>query len=109
MARVYGIEAIRMADDDVLPYDYEEYAKEITAYIEAAKKKAEKDLGSQPPDFKEANDAAHHFEQPAAKALEREQNPPKDPASLNQALRQAERALLIPDGSRNRPWFHHAI
>src|SRR5438270_2100984 len=49
MARVYGIEAIRMADGDVLPYDYEEYAKEITAYIEAAKKKAGKDFGSQPP------------------------------------------------------------
>src|SRR5206468_5835475 len=67
MARVYGIEAIRMADADVLPYDYEEYAKEITAYIEAAKKKAGKDFGSQSPDFKEATDAAHHFEQAAAK------------------------------------------
>jgi N-acetylated-alpha-linked acidic dipeptidase len=109
MARVYGIEAIRMADADILPYDYEEYAKEITAYIEAAKKKAEKDFGSQSPDFKEANDAAHHFEQAAAKALEREKNPTKDLAKLNQALRQAERALLIPDGLPNRPWFHHAI
>jgi N-acetylated-alpha-linked acidic dipeptidase len=109
MARVYGIEAIRMADADTLPYDYEEYAKEITAYIEAAKKKAEKDFGSQSPDFKEANDAAHHFEQAAAKALEREKNPTKDLAKLNQALRQAERALLIPDGLPNRPWFHHAI
>jgi len=109
MARVYGIEAIRMADADVLPYDYEEYAKEITAYIEAAKKKAEKDFGSQSPDFKQALDAAHHFEQAAAKVLEREKNPPKDPANLNQALRQAERALLIPDGLPNRPWFHHAI
>ncbi len=109
MARVYGIEAIRMADADVLPYDYEEYAKEITAYIEAAKKKAGKDFGSQPPDFKEATDAAHHFEQAAAKVFERGKNPPKDPASLNQALRQAERALLIPDGLPNRPWFHHAI
>ena len=28
---------------------------------------------------------------------------------MNQALRQAERALLIPDGLPNRPWFHHAI
>jgi len=109
MARVYGIEAIRMADADVLPYDYEEYAKEITAYIEAAKKKAGKDFGSQSPDFKEATDAAHHFEQAAAKVFERGKNPPKDPASLNQALRQAERALLIPDGLPNRPWFHHAI
>src|SRR5439155_430205 len=123
MARVYGIEAIRMADADVLPYDYEEYAKEITAYIEAAKKKAGKDFGSQSPDFKQATDAAHHFEQAAAKVSERGQNPPKDPASLNQALRQAERALLIPDGLpnpdgrakhrsgqhvRGSPWREHA-
>ncbi len=26
-----------------------------------------------------------------------------------QSLRQAERALLIPEGLPNRPWFHHAI
>jgi len=109
MARVYGIEAIRMADADVLPYDYEEYAKEITAYIEAAKKKAEKDFSSQSLDFKQALDAAHHFEQAAAKMLEHEKNPTKDLVTLNQALRQAERALLIPDGLPNRPWFHHAI
>ena len=30
-------------------------------------------------------------------------------ARLNQALRQAERALLIPEGLPNRPWFRHAI
>ncbi|PYX09962.1 MAG: glutamate carboxypeptidase [Acidobacteria bacterium] len=109
MARVFGIEAIRMADADVLPYDYEEYAKEITAYIEAAKKKADNDFGGQSPDFKQAMDAAHHFEQAAAKTLEREKNSSRNLPSLNQALRQAERALLIPDGLPNRPWFHHAI
>ena len=36
MARVFGMEAVRMADADVLPYDYEEYGKEIAAYLEAA-------------------------------------------------------------------------
>ena len=54
-------------------------------------------------------DATHHFEQAAAKVLEHEKNPTKDLVTLNQALRQAERALLIPDGLPNRPWFHHAI
>src|SRR5437879_2051512 len=29
MASVFGIEVVRMADTDVLPYDYEEYGKEI--------------------------------------------------------------------------------
>ncbi len=43
MARVLGLEAVRMADTDVLPYDYEEYAREVKAYIEAAKRKAADD------------------------------------------------------------------
>ena len=35
MARVFGVETIRMADADVLPYDYEEYGKEIGGYVDA--------------------------------------------------------------------------
>ncbi len=40
MARVLGLEAVRMADTDVLPYDYQAYAREVKAYLEAAKRKA---------------------------------------------------------------------
>ena len=46
MARVFGLEALRMADADVLPYDYVAYAREISSYIEAAKRKA-RDAGPQ--------------------------------------------------------------
>jgi N-acetylated-alpha-linked acidic dipeptidase len=109
MARVFGIEAIRMADADVLPYDYEEYGGEIVAYIDAARKKASNNFGDQAPNFKGAAEAAHHFEQAGAKILARQKNPATDIAKLNQALRQAERALLIPEGLPNRPWFRHAI
>jgi len=109
MARVYGIEAIRMADADVLPYDYEEYGKEVAAYVDTAKKKAEADFGAQAPSFAEAAEAAHRFELAGAKMLARQKNPPNDPGKVNQTLRQAERALLIPEGLPNRPWYHHAI
>src|SRR5256714_534357 len=44
MARVFGLEAVRMADADVIPYDYEEYGKEITAYLDAARKTADSKL-----------------------------------------------------------------
>src|SRR5579885_1437927 len=40
-ARVFGIEVLHMADADVLPYDYVTYGKEITEYLNAAKKKAD--------------------------------------------------------------------
>jgi N-acetylated-alpha-linked acidic dipeptidase len=109
MARVFGVETMRMADADVLPYDYEEYGKEITAYIETARRKADAAFGSQSPNFAEAARAAHQFEQAGAKMLRKQQNPGNDLARLNQNLRQAERALLIPEGLPNRPWFHHAI
>ena len=47
MARVLGLEAMRMADADVLPFDYVAYAREISAYIDAAKRKAsDSDIGS---------------------------------------------------------------
>jgi N-acetylated-alpha-linked acidic dipeptidase len=109
MARIFGISVIRMADADILPYDYEEYAKEIVAYIDAAKKKAQTEFTDQKVDFAEATQAAHHFEQAAAKTLVRQQDSPHDAAKLNQALRDAERALLMRQGLPNRPWFRHAI
>ena len=109
MARLHGIEAIRMADADVLPYDYEEYGEEIVAYIDAARKKANNNFGNQTPNFSDAVEAARHFEKAGAKILARQRNPGNDVTGLNQALRQAERALLIPEGLPNRPWFRHAI
>ena len=41
--------------------------------------------------------------------LARQKNPPLDPSKLNETLRRTERALLMPDGLPNRPWFRHAI
>jgi len=109
MARVFGISILRMADADVLPYDYEEYAREITFYIDSAKKRALAEFAGQTVDFTEASRAAHHFEQAAAKILVRQQNYSGDAAKMNRALRDAERALLMPEGLPNRPWFRHAI
>jgi len=111
MARVFGLEAVRMADADVLPYDYEEYAKEIEAYLDAARRRTHDKFGDNALDFTAVNNAAHHFELAGAKILARQKNPPRDAARLNQALRNAERALLMPPGQGlpHRPWFRHAI
>jgi N-acetylated-alpha-linked acidic dipeptidase len=109
MARVYGLEALRMADADVLPYDYEDYGKEILVYLDAAKSKARDKFGDKAPDFSAAAAAARHFQEAGAKILQKQRKLPAAPERLNAALRQAERALLIPEGLPNRPWFHHSI
>jgi N-acetylated-alpha-linked acidic dipeptidase len=92
----------------VLPYDYEEYGIEITVYLNAAENRAENKLGAHVLDFKAVNSAAKHFQETGVKILAKQKNP-RDPAKLNQALRSAERALLVPEGLPHRPWFRHAI
>ena len=69
MARVFGIEVLRMADADVLPYDYEEYGKEVMAYLDTARKKADTEFGAEQVVFLDAVQAARRFEQAGAKIL----------------------------------------
>jgi len=109
MARVYGLEILRMAEADVLPFDYEEYGKEISAYVDAAKKKADGKFGKTSPDFSAAQEAARHFTNAGSAMLEKQKNSSGDAARLNRVLRETEHALMIPEGLPNRPWYHHAI
>ncbi len=109
MARILGLEAVRMADADVLPYDYEEYGKEVTAYLEAARKRSEDKFGKGGLDFVAVDAAAHRFQSAGAKILAKQKNPPHDASRLNQALIDAERAMLVPQGLPHRPFFRHVI
>lgn len=111
MARVLGLEAMHMASADVLPYDYELYAREIGAYIDQARQKATQTLGASAPDFSKAAEAAKRFAAAGARVLAIQKNPPKDEdaARLNRALIAAERSLLLEKGLPHRPWFRHAI
>ena len=109
MARVFGLEVVRMAGADVLPYDYEEYGKEIAVYLDAARKRAEDKFGAHALDFGAVNAAARHFESAGAKIRARQKNPPRDVSALNRTLLGAERALLLPRGLPHRPWFRHVI
>jgi N-acetylated-alpha-linked acidic dipeptidase len=106
-ARVFGLEVLHMADTDVLPYDYELYGKEIVNYLEAAQKRASDQKLTL--DFAAADAAAKRFAA-AGTAIRSVQNaPPANPAPLNQALRNAEEALLNPAGLPKRSWYKHTI
>jgi N-acetylated-alpha-linked acidic dipeptidase len=108
IARVLGIEAVRMADTDVLPYDYLAYSREISSYLDAAKRKAS-DAGLASLNFTSAQAGAARFATAADHAHHLQMAPPEDLAQFNAALRQAESALLSPEGLPNRPWYKHTI
>jgi N-acetylated-alpha-linked acidic dipeptidase len=109
MARIYGLEVLRMSSADVLPFDYENYGKEILVYLDAARNKSKERFADKVPDFSAALEGAHHLQEAGAKMLLKQRKMPTTPDRMNAKLREAERALLIPEGLPNRPWFHHAI
>ena len=108
MAQVFGLQAIRMADADVLPFDYEEYAKEITAYLKTAEQKSKDTFGAQSPSFAAAQQAAQRMEKAGAAMLKAQSSANGDAVRVNNALMHAERAFVI-DGLPGREWFKHAI
>jgi N-acetylated-alpha-linked acidic dipeptidase len=108
MARVFGLEAVRMADTDVLPYDYVAYAHAISGYLGAAKIKA-KEAGLDSLEFAPAEAAAARMAEAAQRAYVLEAAPAGDLARLNEVLRQTEAALLSDAGLPHRPWYRHTI
>lgn len=108
MARVFGLEALRMADTDVLPYDYGAYGREITAYLDTAKRKAT-DANLSSLDFGAAKAAASRFATSAERIHRVQLSAAGDVTKLNLALRQVETAFISPAGLPNRPWYKHTI
>lgn len=106
-ARVFGLEALNMADIDVLPYDYVTYARQIQQYLADAQKKAANDEVQL--DFAAANTAVQRLLAAGQVIRKRQENPSGDESALNTALRQSAEDLLSPQGLPNRPWYKHTI
>jgi N-acetylated-alpha-linked acidic dipeptidase len=105
MARILGLEALHMADTDVLPYDYVTYGKEISAYLDSAKHKA----AAKEIDFAPAEAAVDRFTKAAESVHGRQLAPGTNLLKLNAALRETETDFTSQNGLPNRPWYKHII
>jgi len=105
MARVLGLEAIHMADTDVLPYDYVTYATEISAYLDNAKHKA----NAAGMDFSATEAAAARFAKAAQAVRQKQMAPGANVAALNATLRDTETAFIVEAGLPNRSWYKHTV
>jgi N-acetylated-alpha-linked acidic dipeptidase len=108
MARVLGLEAVRMADSDVLPYDFVTYADSIAMYAGAAKRKAQ-EAGMSGLDFGSLEAANLRFLAAAQRIHARQLTPAGDMAKMNVALRETEGAFISQEGLPNRPWYKHVV
>ena len=112
-ARIGAAMLLRLANADVVPYDYVEFARTMRRYLPAV-------------DSALTRAAAGGSSAPIAQALDRMQQAAGDFAAardaalaaplpkergrrVNEALRQVERALTRPQGLRTRPWYRNVI
>jgi N-acetylated-alpha-linked acidic dipeptidase len=112
-----GVALLRLADAELLPFDYESYGRQILEYVDDIEQQAVKaspDRARQI-DFAALKSAAEAFADagvalrgradvvlggsPAATEL----------AALNRKLMMAERGLIEPAGLPDRPWYRHVI
>jgi N-acetylated-alpha-linked acidic dipeptidase len=112
-AKIGAAMLLRLANADVLPYDYAEFARTMRPYMPPIDRRG-KDLGwrigtsglgaaiseleREGEAFNAMRDSALRGDVPKA-TLER----------TNRALMQVERALTRPEGLRTRPWFRNLI
>jgi N-acetylated-alpha-linked acidic dipeptidase len=109
MARLNGLQVLRMADADVLPFDYEAYGAEIEAYVEYTRQKCAEAFPEGAAKLDEVTTAAKRLQSAGGMLLGAvKAGKSGSPARLNTALRDAERAFLTV-GLPGRPWFRHAI
>jgi N-acetylated-alpha-linked acidic dipeptidase len=113
-ARIAAAMILRLADADVLPYDYVEFARAVRRYLPGlARQASQKGWGVS---FDPLASAIDQMEREAAAfaaardSVAREAPLARD-ASLrvNGALLGVERALTRPEGLRTRPWFRGLI
>jgi N-acetylated-alpha-linked acidic dipeptidase len=112
MSQLWGVLALRLANADLLPFDFASYAENVRQFVDEMEKG--KDLSQL--DLKPVRDGIDEFEaagkrldESVQKALASGSLNTKLEADINQGAMQVERNWLNPDGIPGRPWFKHIL
>jgi N-acetylated-alpha-linked acidic dipeptidase len=112
MTQLWGVLALRLANADLLPFDFASYADNIRQFVDEVTKG--KDMSQL--DLTPVLDAVDNFEAAgkrldvsATRALASGTIDPKLASTINHGSMQVERNWLNPDGIPGRPWFKHIL
>jgi N-acetylated-alpha-linked acidic dipeptidase len=111
-ARIGVALLLRLANADILPYDYVEYARTMRGYVPALDKEASArgmsvSMAALTAAIGRLDSAARVFSAARDSVLATPKH--KSVAAANAALLGVERALTRPAGLRTRPWFRNLI
>jgi len=112
---VTGTMALRLANADILPFRYSDYAAAVVSYVEELQGiqqeegAAQLDLSGLLSAVERWGDAAAALEARADSLLASGYVSRRRAARINRALMRQERALTTPQGLPGRPWFRHQV
>jgi N-acetylated-alpha-linked acidic dipeptidase len=122
-SQLTGVALLRLADAELMPFDYEVYGRQILEYVDEIEKQASQASpeGSKSVDFAGLKAAAEAFARAGANlrstgetllgggSAPDQMNKADAMARQNHALIMAERDLIEPAGLPDRPWYRHVI
>jgi N-acetylated-alpha-linked acidic dipeptidase len=112
MTQLWGVIALRLANADLLPFDYASYAANVRQFVrEMARGKDMRQLDLKPvmAGIDEFETAGRKLNESIEAALASGKLDPKLADEINHGLMQAERNWLNPEGIPGRPWFKHIL
>ncbi len=119
LAQTYGTMIMRLADADVLPFQFSDFAETVSKYEAELRKDTVGPAGAPGFDWVPLTQAIASLEEAAATydgaiaAAEKDgsiyKKPAADLTALNTLLYQSEQKLLAPAGLPERPWYLHTI
>lgn len=116
LAQFNGTIVMRLADADVLPFEFGNFADTVNFYVDDLGKLAKRSAPPKEISFttldsavKSVAESARRYEEALAKSSAKNFQHVKDAASLNKLIYQSERKLTNEQGLPRRPWFQHQI
>lgn len=139
MSQLWGVTALRLANADLLPFDFATYAGNIRQFVNELSRANEKNMWGQPPSamamwerapspvrssaarqplldltptltaIDDFEAAGKKFNESVSRQLSSGALDPKLASALNHCMMQVERNWLNPDGIPGRPWFKHIL
>ena len=112
MSNLWGVLALRLANADLLPFDFAAYGDNVRQFVtELSKGKDMSQLDLKPvlDEIQEFENAGKKLDASVQQALAAGTVDVKVAAELNAGMMQVERNWLNPDGIPGRPWFKHIL
>ena len=112
MSQLWGTLALRLANADLLPFDFAAYAdnvRQFVAELSKGKDMSQLDLKPMLDEIQAFENAGKKLDGAVQHALDSGKVDAKVAAELNAGMMQVERNWLNPDGIPGRPWFKHTL